>query len=263
MCIIPSLFMITFALLASDGKKRSIIILNNAKRIENKKSLPKSFIENEYLIKENYYYLKEGTLFKIKPKSSIELEPVTKEEFKEALGNTKLLYLNQYSNLSVIFKKPWFFEQIITFLNKGGCIFFDYLSLQNEFQDFFKKVNLGFPSDFKPGYYNVTISEKYRNDPLFTEPNKISCKVKAYGSWNTNIPKAEILLCDFAAPERAALILYKNVSGKGLIICNQYPGLFRKPSPLTENMLSFIYEVNLKKEKERLEEESGGPGEDV
>jgi hypothetical protein len=261
MYFLISALLVAFTLSASDSNKLSIIMLNNATRIEQKTSLPQSFLEKKYMIEANHVYVKKGALFTAKLRGAVILAPVAKKEFEQALKNTKLLYLGQYSSLSSIFKKPWFLEQINQFLSEGGCVFFDYLSLKNGFQAFFEKVNLVRPSDYKPGYYNASITEKYRDDPLFTVPNKISGKIKAYGNWNVDVHKAEAPLCDFTDPERAAMIIYKNVSGKGMIICNQCPGIFRKPSPLIENLLSFILKVNLKKNKARLEEESGGPGE--
>jgi len=182
----------------------------------------------------------------------------------ENICKAKLLYVGQYSeSFLTITNNKILCEAVKNLLKKGGCIFFDFSSTSKSYDTFLNEVGVNNPAgSFSDGYYNSVILPENTGMKIFNIPNKISGTFKCYGWWETWTDKQIAALRDFAKPEnRAAMIIQENVLGKGRIIFNQYPEIFRNPIPLTENILSYIYGIDLKEYKKSKILENGGPGE--
>lgn len=182
----------------------------------------------------------------------------------ENIGKAKLLYVGQYSeSFLTITGNKILSEAVKNFLKNGGCIFFDFSSTSKYYDTFLNEVGVNNPAgSFSDGYYNSVIFPENTGMKIFNIPHKISGTFRCYGWWGKWTDEQIVPLRDFANQEkRAAMIIQENVLGKGRIIFNQYPDIFRKPTPLTENILSYVYGIDLKEYKKNKILENGGPGE--
>ena len=186
--------------------------------------------------------------------------------FLENMERTKLLYIGQYADdtlLRNLFDDPKSGACITNFLAKGGTLFFDYNSAYHILNSFLKSVGVDQPGARKPGACSVAIWPDNAQMGLFHQPNQITAiKQQSYSWWEKWSDGQIAPLRNASDPGRqATMIIQERVLGKGRVIFNQNYEYFRSCGMFTENLLTYIYGVNLRNYREQKLKEEGGPGE--
>ena len=240
------------------------------------KNTPSFSLEEEYGIKEHRYWPGDSCLEGKLKDSDITVEDWKKkhgniykpldDSFLEALKKSKLLYIGQYAgdDKSELFNNPRYAEGITNFLKNGGCIFFDYLSI-GDGNEFLSSLGFDSPGEFKEDYTSSSIWPGCKDMPLLNKPNSIPADpISCYGWWEKWSAKQLAPLRSMKNPEKAAtLILQEGVGGKGRIITNQNFKFFRNREPLTDNILSYVFDIDIKAYSQKLIKEKGGAGDTI
>jgi len=187
------------------------------------------------------------------------------EDFVSDLERSKLLYLGQYAGefANIPFKK--YPNAVRKFLEGGGVIFFDYFSTTSALNEFLKNVNVENPSrDFKSGSYGAIPWKGITNTLLLNFPHKLGKgHFSAYGWWE-KWPDNQIapFRSEIGLGQRAAMIIQEKVLGKGKIMFSQMYNIFTPADKkILENTLSYIFGRDIRKYKDEMSAEQGGPGE--
>ncbi|MDD4871158.1 MAG: hypothetical protein PHR77_11420 [Kiritimatiellae bacterium] len=168
------------------------------------------------------------------------------------LARSKMLYIGQYCDEGPLFADPQLCEAIRSLLQRGGLLFFDYNTGPDERRfspdtvTFLKSVGVNPPAEFYPGYGKSTFAETNVN-VMLSKPVKIGGKDTGHYGWWEHCSTGQVVLAhDKNAKNKATLILQEGVLGKGAVMFNQLPGVFRDSSgthfDLVKNILSHVYE---------------------
>lgn len=203
-----------------------------------------------------------------------ELYKPLNDDFAADLESAQLLYFSQHihDGSSVLLDK--YPDAVRKFLARGGVIFFDYFSARSGvLTKFLKSAGVENPSgtysDLKTGECSVVIWKGCQDMPLFKTPHNFDPETKfdrGYGWWEKWSDKQFAPLRNAKEPGKmAVMIVQENVLGKGKIIFNHYPMIFRGPAgggnkKLLENTLSYIFGTDITKHKDKILTEQGGPG---
>jgi len=171
------------------------------------------------------------------------------KSFIDNLKKSKFLYIGQGSGgASWPLFKSENAEAVKEFLKNGGVLFFDYNASASP-DSFLNSISVKKPLYGTPGYCTPAIYFKDREHILVNKPNKISDELKkgsAHGCWGKWSDKQAALFRNLCYLEvSAAMIVQKNVLGKGTIIFNQIFTIFRnlkgEHGKLVENILTYAY----------------------
>ncbi|OGV35583.1 MAG: hypothetical protein A2020_07220 [Lentisphaerae bacterium GWF2_45_14] len=197
------------------------------------------------------------------------------DTFVEALSKAKFLYIAQYSGeaMNPLAQKPEYAEAVRKFLKNGGTLFLDLFSVCSYATKLLDAGGIASPcvvqNDHK-GLYPVVPSGAAVKHPLLNFPHKIRGRQSAYGGYYSSAFPGQLpLFVKETSTEFPAVILQEKAFGKGRVIFCQVPAFFRNSTSdveagkMLENILSYVYDVDIRKEAARKLEESGGPGEDI
>lgn len=167
------------------------------------------------------------------------------------LARARLLYVGQYCDESPLFTDPQLCEAIRALLQRGGAVFFDYgtgsdkMRFRPETVAFLKSVGVTPPDGFHPGYGKSVFAEA-KTHALLAAPAPIGGKETGhYGWWEICSPGQIALARDVSDKNKATLVLQEGVEGKGAVLFNQLPSVFRESSgvcfDLVRNVLAAAY----------------------
>jgi hypothetical protein len=199
------------------------------------------------------------------------------KSFIDALAKAKLLYVTQYSGgaMTYIASKSEYVDAIKEFLKNGGTLFLDLFAVQPGSAKFFAECKIAYPwpthkeySKRNKGSYEALPNHALAHS-LLNFPNKIKGRQKACDSY-PGIPASQApIFIKENSSGLPAMLLKEKALGKGRIIFCQIPAFFRNPSSnpeagkMLENILSYVFNVDIRKEALRKMQDDGGPGEDI
>jgi len=168
------------------------------------------------------------------------------------LARSRMLYIGQYCDEGPLFADTQLCEAIKALLQRGGLLFFDYHTGPDERRfspdtvTFLKSVGVIPPAEFHAGYGKSTFADANVN-VMLSKPVKIGGKDAGHYGWWEHCSTGQIALAyDKEAKNKATLILQEGVLGKGAVMFNQLPGVFRDSGgihfDLVKNILSHVYE---------------------
>lgn len=200
------------------------------------------------------------------------------DTFIDALSKAKFLYITQYSAAAIIplSQKQEYAEAVKKFLENGGTLYMDLFAVSSYASRLLDFVKVGNPSlagdsssGKNTGVYQAVPGTSAIEHPLLNFPHKIRGGQKGYGCYSSAFPGQLPLFVKESAPEFPAMLIQEKVCGKGRIIFCQIPAFFRNPASdgeagkMLENILSYVYGTDIRKEADRKLLENGGPGEDI
>jgi hypothetical protein len=198
--------------------------------------------------------------------------------FINALSKAKFLYVAQYSGavMDSLWEKPEYAEAVRNFLKSGGTLFMDLFSVQPSASKLLASVTVANPwltytdySNRNKGLYKAVPDVVAIKHPLLNFPHKIRGRQKGCDCYSLALPSQLPLFVKETSPDFPAMLLQEKVLGKGRVIFCQIPAFFRNPAQnveagkMLENILSYVYGFDIRKEALRKLQEDGGPGEDI
>ena len=241
-------------------------------------------IEKDYMIKCSYYWLDKENIDKDMRKAGkanytlpVDYLSFNDESFLKNLETAKLLYFGQKGGVTPYYVLSKYSEECKKFLAGGGTIFIDFFGgYLPDLTPFLQSVGVFNPcntwddykTNFIPGDYTAKVTEKYQDSPILNTPWKIK-EAGAHGWWITWNDKQIIPFQNPLYPGKSAtMIIQENVMGKGKVIFNQLPFIFRGANEsgdqkLLENTLTYIFGEDILKYRDKMIESQGGPGSPV
>jgi len=193
------------------------------------------------------------------------------DTFVENLRRSKLLYIGQYcgDQSREIFANAEYRNAVEEFLSAGGTLFLDYVAVRPTLTPHLESWGVVNPwptwSDYRErgtGAWTVKVAGDALR--LTTWPNRIAGEREAQNWYGAVGAGQEAVFVGVTDPQRIGMLVQRNVKGKGTVVFNQLPAVFRKTRHdrrLLENVLSSAFDRDIREyRKQRLLDE-GGPGE--
>lgn len=193
-------------------------------------------------------------------------KPLNEKTFVEDLKKARMLYIGEFcmDGMNDIVASGLIMDAVKDFLSAGGTVYIDYTPTGTPAYDTFLNM-LGterFYESFGSGLRDVVPFKGTLSHPIFTKPHKVSSDriFKCNGYWRKITSNCKTLLNGIAEPAESSMLLLEGIQGKGKIILCQVP-FFREQGLIAENILSYIYGMDLLEERKHKVLEQGGPGE--
>lgn len=167
------------------------------------------------------------------------------------LARSRMLYVGQYSDESPLFADANLCEAIRSLLKSGGVLFFDYntgshgVRFHSDTVAFLKSVGVAIPDEFRPGYGKSVFADANVHAVLAKPVSVGGIDAGHYGWWEKWPAEQIVLAHDKEDKGKATLLMQQGVLGRGAVVFNQLPAVFRASSgscfDLVRNIVSYAY----------------------